>query len=338
VTIVFTAAVVEPRAEGVPAIWQLFVERESAPALWHGGVMAGLAWNASRPSYLGVVADGGGSPLAIFHVQHVGARVWRRRFVDRRSTPVAGAVECRHVPLRSGTGYRFAAGLDARERRAALSVFERAIAARLGRRASAIVYRNVPPADLALFGRRALRRRVMPEVVVDNRWGDVGEFYAALPAKRRSHLRRLDQALAGDPDLVIGDENRLEPACASRLAASVARRHRRRAGGPTLPVSYFEALSACAGVEFLTYRERDGRLLAFATLVDDGSELSDWVWGSVDIADGGRPDLYFHHYLRAVEHLIGRRRRRIVLGKGLGEIKLRYAGRYEDRYVVGAAL
>ncbi|MFN2468234.1 MAG: hypothetical protein ABR521_08935 [Gaiellaceae bacterium] len=335
-----TGLLVDPRVEGVPDAWERFLTAESVPGTWHGTVLGRLAWLAQAPSYLGVVLEGSGTPWAIFHLRHLGASLPRHAFVGPPTRPAApGLVECRLPPTGSGTGYRFASGLDAGERSAALAAIERTLAARLGRRASAIVYRNVPAGDLASFPRGRICRRVTPEVVVDNRWDDLEAFYADLPSKQRSELRRLDHRLSEGSEVVVATERTVEPACASRLAASVVRRHRHRLRRvPPIPASYFDALGGRAGIEFLTYREGEGRLLSFATLVDDGSELSDSVWGSLDVRDGGRPHLYFHHYLRAIRLLISRRRRRITLGKGLGRIKLRYAGRYERRHVVGAVL
>ena len=206
--------------------------------------------------------------------------------------------------------------------------------------APAIVYRDVPAEHAATFaGAKRIARQVTPEVVVENRWDDLGAFYAELAPRRRADLRRLEAQVARDRRVVVAEERALDPASASRLAASVARRHRHGLRRATpIPAAYFHALAGRPGVEFITYRDAQARLLSFGTLLDDGRELADSVWGNLDLLDGGRQHLYFHHYLRAIGHLIARRRRRIALGKGLGEIKLRFGGRYEERFIVGALL
>jgi hypothetical protein len=336
---VLTGLLVDPRVDGIPAAWERFLTAESVPGLWHGAAVRALAWYRRSPSYLGLVCDGSGAPFAIFHLRHVGLGSRRHAF-HAEGAAAAGMLECRLGPASTGRGYRFASALDGSERRAAVSALERAARSRFGWRAAAVAYRDVLPQDLAAFtalGRICLR--VTPEVIVENRWGELDAFFAELPPKRRSELRRLEARLAADRELVIGNERALDPAAASRLAASVGRRHRHglRAAVP-IPASYFDALGGAHGIEFLTYRDPSGRLLSFATLVDDGAELADSVWGNLDLGDGGRQDLYFHHYLRAIRVLIGSRRRRISLGKGLGQIKLRYCARYEDRFVVAAAV
>ena len=337
-----TGLLVDPRVDGIPDAWRQFLTTESVPGLWHGRVVIALAWHRRSPSFLGVVCDRSGAPFAIFHLRHLGLGSRRDEFLAGGAA-ATGMLECRLGPASTGCGYRFAAALDDGERRAAVSALERAARARFGWRAAAVAYRDVPPQDVAALiapGRiRRMCRRVTPEVIVENRWGELDAFYADLPPKRRSELRRLDARLAADREVVIGDEQALDPAAASRLAASVGRRHQRgRRRTVPIPPSYFEALGGLPGIEFLTYRDGGGRLLSFATVVDDGAELADSIWGNLDLSDGGRHDLYFHHYLRAIGLLIARRRRRIALGKGLGEIKLRYCGSYEDRFVIAAVM
>ena len=343
----FRAAVVEARTEPVPPAWDAFVGTEGLPGVWGSTAVTRLAWCAPAATYLAIVVDRSGAPCALFHARHLG---WRDRPSSYASAPAAaahrspGLVECRLPPTHSVAGFRFAASLSPPERREAVAAFEGAVRDRLGRRVPAIVYRNACAADLDVLragrGRRVCRPAA-PEVVVENRWADVGAFLRDLPAKRRSELRRLDEALRADPVLAMGDEPAVEAAAASRLATTVARRHgRHRLPVVPVPASYVDALNGTPGVEFLTYRDTaDGhRLLAFATVLDDGHELCDSVWGNLEGHDGGRSDLYFHHYLRAVGLLILRGRRCMSLGKGLVDIKLRYAGQPEARYLVGAGL
>jgi hypothetical protein len=337
---VLTGYVLDPRADELPEPWERFVAAESVPAAWHGSVVRALAWHARSPSYLGLVCDRAGTPCALFVLHHHGAASRRNAFVAAGRTAAGGVIECRLGPTSTGSGYRFASDLDGAGRRAALLALERALRERLGRRAPAVVYRDVRPEHAAAFaGAGRIARQVTPEVVVENRWDDLGAFYAELAPRRRGELRRLEAQVARDGRLVIAEERALDPASASRLAASVARRYRHGLRRATpIPAAYFHALGGLPGVEFLTYRDSQEQLLSFGTLFDDGSELADSVWGSLDLLDGGRQQLYFHHFLRAIGHLIARRRRRIALGKGLGELKLRFGGRYEERLVVGALL
>jgi len=337
---VLNGYVVDPRVDALPGSWERFLADESVPGAWHGSVVSALAWHARSPAYLGLVCDGSGTACALFSLRHHGSASRRGAFVAAGARSAAGLVECRLGPTSTGSGYRFAATLDDAGRREAVLALERAVRARFGLRAPAIVYRDVPPGHAAAFaGAGRVARRVTPEVVVENRWDDLDAFYAELAPRRRAELRRVEAQVARDRGVVVAQERALDPASASRLAASVARRHRHGLRRATpIPAAYFDALGGRPGVEFMTYRDPRGRLLSFGTLLDDGRELVDSVWGNLDLLDGGRQDLYFHHFLRAIGQLIARRRRRIALGKGLGDVKLRFGGRYEERLVVGALL
>ena len=198
-----TGLLVDPRVDGIPAAWERFLTAESVPGLWHGAVVRALAWHRRSPSYLGVVCDHSGEPYAIFHLRHLGVGSRRHAFLAD-SAAAAGMLECRLGPTSTGCGYRFASALDSGERRATVSALEHAARARFGWRAAAVAYRDVAPQDVATFTARGrMCRRLTPEVIVENRWGELDAFYADLPPKRRSELRRLDARLASDRRLVL---------------------------------------------------------------------------------------------------------------------------------------
>ena len=66
--------------------------------------------------------------------------------------------------------------------------------------------------------------------------------------------------------------------------------------------------------------------------MDDGVSARSLLWGTRDRADGGRANLYFDHFLREVEYCIVNGRRRLVMGKAMGEIKRRFGARPVELY------
>jgi hypothetical protein len=233
--------------------------------------------------------------------------------------------ECKLPPMGSTPGFAFAADLDRAGRRAAVAAFERALFRRLGRRCLGVAYRQVADGDLSDcggFGR--LRVATNPTTVLENRWATMEEYLAGLPSKRRRRLRRLQRTLVADPDLEIAIGGEIDAPAASRLAFLTELRHRRGrldAPGQPVPSAYFDVLAGRDGVLYLTYRDRAGRLLAFALAFDDGQRLEATAWGALDPRQGGRSDLLLDHHLRLIALAIERGRAAVGFGKPMTDVK-----------------
>jgi hypothetical protein len=318
------ATIVDPLTDPVPPEWDAFVSNEGLPAMWRGALLRTAAWCAATPVTMVLVHDGD-APLALFHVRHLGVGNPARFARPGRTVPV-NLAECRTAPVAMGAGMAFAAGTSGTERAATVRAFERALRRR---GTAAIGYRELRTDDLAAVPTAwRLRLRLSPTMVVHNEWSDPQSYRGGLAAKWRSQLKKITATVDDDPGLRLALAATVEPADAAWLAEQVRRRHVSRAvPRPPVPAVYFEALAAQPGIEFLTYRDAGGRLIAYSAVHDDGRQLLLICWGSRSRTDGGRVNLYFDQYQRLIDLMITRRRERLVLGKGMQEIKARYGAR-----------
>lgn len=333
----FSVELVDPLVEAVPPEWDGLVEKAGLPAVWRADVLRALAWCVQHPTVLGVVIDPVDGPVALFHGRALGLPADLRRFVALPARRSLGLLECRLPPTYSLPGHAFADGLDEAGRAGAVSAFERAVRRRLGAATLGVAFRQVSPADLEAFRPGRMSLAVVPEIVLANRWDDLEGYFAALSPNQRSALRRLRRRVRADETVRVGWEPAIDPAEASRLANAVRRKHRSRhfLSAP-IPAPYFAALADAASADYLTYREPGGRLLAYAMLLDDGADLFSTIWGSRDLRDGGRRDLYFDQIPEMVDRMIRTGRRRILLGKGMNDVKLRLGGTESALYLVAS--
>jgi hypothetical protein len=297
--------------EPVPAEWDRFVVEQGLLRAWDAAAFVALA-AAGQGRWLGLVHEQG-RPVGL-----VCGRL--------RGRPGPALFECK-MPWVGLPGFAVAATLERDERRAALAAFERALRRRLGWRCPAVLYRVLDAEELALvrgFG-RAVIRTPYPRAVLRNDWASMDEYWLSLRRKLRHRLRSQYRQLERDPDLVVElGGGPVDGAEAARLMRLTLLRHERRlpaAGGP--PPAYLEALSG-RGVLYLTYRDGAERLLGVGLVFDDGRWMTDSLWGSLDPGDGGRPNIYFHRFLRLISYMVERRRAGMNCGRGMLEIKQRY--------------
>jgi hypothetical protein len=318
------ATVVDPLIDPVPPEWDAFVANEGLLPMWCGTLLRIAAWCAAAPVSMVLVRDDD-TPRALFHVRHLGLGNPARFARPGRTVPF-NLAECRTAPMAMGAGLAFAAGMTATDRAAAVRVFERALRRR---GTAAIGYRELHTDDIAAVPTtRRLRLRLSPTMIVRNEWPDPQSYTAGLPGKWRSQLKKITATVDADPGLRVALVDTVDPADAAWLAEEVRRRHVSRAvPRPPVPAAYFEALATQPGIQFLTYRDAGGRLLAYSAVHDNGRQLLLICWGSRSGADGRRRNLYFDQYRRLIDLMISRQRQQLVLGKGMQEIKTRYGAR-----------
>jgi len=320
------AIVADPLREPLPDGWDAFASAAGQSALWRSEVLAPLAWYERYRPIVALVRDRSGAPCAAFCARHVSMPPGRRSFHDPRRRPPVGFLEFHLPPGITTAGYAFAPQLDVAERRAAVAAAERALGDRLGLGVRGFAYRQVAAGDVPTFARGArLTLAGSPDAVMENRWESFGSYLADLPAEHRRELTRVRRVVERDASVTVGVETSLPSGEASRLADVVRMRYKSRLRcTPPMATAFYERLCGLDGVRFITYRERSGGLLGFGALLDDGTSVRSLVWGTLDRADGGRGNLYFDHFLREVEYCIEHGRRRLVMGKSMGEIKRRF--------------
>jgi hypothetical protein len=175
-------------------------------------------------------------------------------------------------------------------------------------------------------GRGRVTRSIEANAVLPNRWPDVDGWLASLHRERRKSIRRYARLIERDPTLVVEHgpgRTDVEPAELTALLNA----HNERLGVPAfshrtkMATAYLGALVARPDVHTLTYRDLDGRLLAFNTLIDHPRTAVLHHWATLPITDGGRYNLYFDCYLRGVRHLVEHERPELSAGRGLSTLK-----------------
>ena len=334
-----TATVVDPLTGPPPSGWDRFVAAQRLPPGWHADLITAMDWCATAPSSMALVHDRAGAPVAAFHARHLGpGRPWR--FTTPGRAPVAGLTACGTPPPANDAGVAFADGADRHDRREAVRVFERAVRRRARPVGPLIGYRGLYEEDLPAVptGHRIVFR-LSPQLALANEWPDLPSYLGSLTKKFRRHVRKLRETVDADRTLRVDTDGAVEPVEACWLAEVVRRRYASRwLPSPPLPALYFARMARLPGTRFVTYRDGRGRLVACGTMYDDGRDLTFVYWGGRATADGRRADVYFDQYLRSVEMMIELGRRRLLMGRGMEQIKGRYGARLLPRWgVVGLA-
>lgn len=325
----FEAVVADPLSEPIPLGWDGAVAAGGHSPLWRAGALTDLAWYDRYRTLMALVRDRSGRPCALFWSRLIGVPNSPLSFHDPRRWPVAGLVEFHLPPGITIGGYAFHRDLDEASRREVLAVVERAIGQRLGRRCLGFAYRQVSDADAATFEHSGHRlRAATPESVLHNEWDSFQGYLRALPNDDRRECQRIRRLVDGDASVHAAVEERLQPQDASMLAHVVRERYRARFRvSVPVPALFFENLNKLDAVRFVTYRDVEGRLLAYGSLLDEGTQLRSYLWGSRERADDGRPNVYFDHFLRQIELFLATGKERLVMGKGMATIKRRFGGR-----------
>jgi len=321
--------VLDPRCDPEAVDWPDFMRAEQLHVPWDYGLMGIESRHSGNPTLL-ALARRDGRIVAAFAVT-----VCRRGAALRSSGPVGGRarwlprwVEV-HQPWLSGLpGWVFAEGHDPSSRRPVTRAVERALCRVVGAGCLGLFYRSVPSTDESFTARRAVlvRDAVGGTAVLDNAFSTMEDWIRSLSRGRRQAIRGQLRTVAADPDLLV----RFEPArddLDGKQLAGLLNGHRARLGRPKFdhrsPVSaeYLDALVRRPEVHTLTYHDRSGTLLAFATMIDHPVAALYQHWAALTKAEGGRQHLYFDSYARLVRHMVDHDRRSLSAGRGLAELK-----------------
>jgi hypothetical protein len=312
----------DPRHDPEPVAWSTYLRDSRLPALWAYDLVAVASRDAHSPAVLALLRDGSDVCGVLAAVVSGVSRVPPAA----GPYPRVGFIDVR-LPASRATPWQFAEGVDATARGRMLRAFERAAYDRFGPGIRAVCYRAAPAPDArALAGPGRLTRATVPNAELELAWASTDEWLATLSKSRRQDLRRQARIVRQDPDIRVQFGFRRDDIDPADLALLLRRHQQRLASrfgprGPALSPAYFARVLARDDVGVLTYHSRDGRLLAFGTLFDNG----DWPvigwWAALDPEVGGRKHLYFDHYLRLMEWVIGKRRRGLTAGRGMFELK-----------------
>ncbi len=323
VTAVSQVDIHDPRTDPPPDGWAAFRAR-CLPPVWDYELLRREAWLAKNPPVLAVVRQGSSvvGALSVMVCRGWGAGTFG---------PVSGGrfrprwAEV-YLPLLSG----YPACVfddDFTERRTAIRQFERALREYVGPGLLGVVYRAMNPELVpALAGRARISREIDPAAVLVNRYSTVDEWAAALAPDVRRYLNPdvATEAAAGRTDL---DPHELAVLLNVHRARQDDRAwaggQRSRVGGlhldtrsPIAP-AYLDVLVRRPDVITRTYRDGDGGLLGFNTMIDHPDGAAVHHWAALPSAEGGRKGLYVDCYARCVAHVIAAGRPELTAGRAM---------------------
>lgn len=317
----------DPRSDPEPSDWSAYRSEQQLTPLWAFDLVAAATECSRWPATLALVRSGP-TVTAVFSAVVSGGASGRAP----GGYPRVGIVDVR-LPGTRNTPWHITSGAD---RGRLLRAFERAALRRFGAGIRGVLYRAVPDPDARLLGGRGRPvRRLVEDTRMQLPYRTTDEWLATLRRSRRQDLRRRSRIVRTDPDLRVEFGFRrtdLDPAeLAALLGRHLARLSRRRgvpgrAGRPgrhsqELPAAYFARLLDRNDIGLVSYRSGSGRLLAFGTLLDNGDWPTIAYWASLAADEGGRPNLYFDHYVQLIAWCIDNDRRGINGGRGMPELK-----------------
>ncbi|SFB27818.1 hypothetical protein SAMN05216266_107197 [Amycolatopsis marina] len=330
--------IVDPRTDREPEGWRDFRRRANLPPVWDYQLLGTEAWLSRNPPVLAVLHNGTRvvGACSVMVCRTFRGRTFAPSPSGRRTRlrPVWAEV---YLPLLSGyPAGVFDRSVDAAARKAALRLFERELVRFLGIGTVGVVYRAMTPeVGLAAGGGGRVTREIDPTAVMRNRWSSFADWLDTLSPRVRAAIERLDaddtvQVTSGaqrtDLDgrelAVLLNEHR-----ARQDARAWAEGQRSRVGGLHLdtrsPVAaaYLDTFVRRRDVVTTVYRDRNGGLLAFNTMIDHPVSSAVHHWAAVPAGSGGRGDLYIDAYARCVRHMIEHGRAELTAGRTLLDVK-----------------
>ncbi|WP_298182277.1 GNAT family N-acetyltransferase [Saccharomonospora sp.] len=309
-----SVTVLDPRRDPEPPEWSAFAEAARLHAPWDYGLLGLESRHAPHPTVLA---------LATLDGRLAGAMA---------ASVVRGPLGVRlvevHNPWLSGfVGWTFLDEIGARGRKLLLRRMERELCRFAGLACAGVFYRYLSEEEVPLvsgFGR--LGRETVGAAVLDNRFTTVDEWISSLARSRRHSLRGQVRKVERDPDIVVRFAAARDDLDGAELAELV-NRHRTRFGNPGFdnrgPVvaEYLHRLVRRDDVLSLTYHDGQGRLLAFADLLDNPGVPLYQHWAALSKDEGGKQHLYFDSYARMMGHVVGNGREGLSAGRGKLELK-----------------
>lgn len=320
----------DPRTDAEPPEWTAYRGEHRLTPLWAFDLVAAATEYSRWPATLALVRSGP-AVTGVFSAVVSGGAAGR----SPGRYPRVGIVDVR-LPGTRNTPWHLAPGAD---RGRLLQAFERAALRRFGAGIRGVLYRAVPDPDARLLGGRGRPvRRLVEDTRMPLPYRTKDEWLATLRRSRRQDLRRRSRIVRTDPELQVEFGFRrtdLDPAQLAGLLARHLARLSRKPNRPTrptrpsragrhsqeLPAGFFARLLDRDDIGLVTYRCGDGRLLAFGTLLDNGDWPTIAYWAALAADEGGRPNLYFDHYVQLIEWCIDNDRRGINGGRGMPALK-----------------
>jgi hypothetical protein len=318
-----TVSLQRVRSGQAPPGWDAFVDAVPLPTIWSWPVVSAVAARGHGRVLAATIHDGQ-ELRAIATVRLLGPRL------RRGGAPLAGLADVDCLGSASLPGIACGAAPGTPVHQEAIGALQEALRRAGGRGIRGVLWRQVGAEMLpSVLRRPAIVREGGPIAVFRNRYADFDAYLAGLTKSRRWSLRRSVREVEHDPDLVVtfADADgrpslRVEDVVA--LNNVVVRRHRRRwPPMRLLAPEMARAYLAAPGLRWLTYQDRTGRLLAYATVWDHPERPTVGTWGARAVDDGGRRDLWFHFNATLVRWCIERGLPGFVSGQGSIPEKLR---------------
>lgn len=304
----------DPRHDAEPAGWAEFRRAARLHAPWEYALLGVESRHAQHSAALAV------------------ARVDGRIVGAMLATVVRGPLGVRlleiHNPWLSGfPGWAFLDHVEHQTRARLVRRLERRLCRFAGPRCAGLLYRYLPADAVTLVsGLGRVVREATGTSVLENRFASVDDWITSLARSRRHSVRGQVRKIDRDPGVVV----RLAAArddLDGVVLAELVNRHRARLGRPKFdsrgPVSarYLHELVRRDDVYTLTYHDDQGRLLAFADLLDHAELPLYQHWAARSRQEGGRQHLYFDSYARLMEHVVAAQRKGLSAGRGRLDLK-----------------
>lgn len=196
---------------------------------------------------------------------------------------------------------------------------------RVRQRMPAVVWRQVGMTD-ALPGLKLKEQQTLAVGVVDLVGESPEDWLLTLKKSRRGDLRRLRRRLSEDPRLDVAQGPVLEVAkgieVAPLMESNFSRHNPRRHPLMNRPASagWIDALADEPDLRAVGYRD-DGSLSAVGLISIHGDTACWLSWGVDYAAQADRRGLYYDAARRVVEEAYAAGCRRLVLGKGMADLK-----------------
>ncbi|GII78474.1 hypothetical protein Sru01_34560 [Sphaerisporangium rufum] len=303
-----------------PDGWAAFAAGRGLPVLWSWELVR-LAATGARPAVLaGTLRDGGGDGGTVRGL--VTARFPGPRAGGRGTIPLAGVVDVDCVLSASLPGVVLS---DPELYPAAVEAVRRAVLRAHGRRARALMFRQVSAEQLPAVTRwPAVVREGGPIAVFRNTHADFESYLRGLSKSRRWSLRQCLREIDADPDVTVsfrarGDRpHEVGPREFCALVDRTMNKHHRGRLLPRRPARPEVAAAQLDHPEtrLAVYRGAGGRLLAVSMLLGAGRLPIYNAWGALGPAEGGRKGLWFHDNMLKVRWCIENGLDGFVSGQG----------------------